>query len=102
MAKFAELNMQAWQEWVEGRPPQVKAMCEKWPPDRLYRMESTKQVVTIASYAESGTVRVNVLPEYNFCLFPLEVFGVDPNDLHECDIPAETFPTLVEPATPDS
>lgn len=100
MAKVAELNQQAWREWVASRPEAVRVTCEKWPPDRLYRMSPTGQRVTILSYGEDGTVRVFVSGAYNFCLMPREVFGVDPTDLEECDLPGPDellgSPVLVE------
>jgi hypothetical protein len=91
MAKIAELNHEGWQEWLEGRPAAVRAVAERYPPDRLYKMNDTGQFVTIVSYGEDGTVRVNVEPYRITDFIPLEVFGVDPNGLEECDVPAERF-----------
>ena len=41
MAKIAEIDQDAWNEWVAGRPPVVQEMCAKLPPDRLYLLTPT-------------------------------------------------------------
>ena len=86
MAKIAELN-DSWYEWVKSRPPIIQALCEKLPPDRLYLMKSTDHRVTMYSYSENGTVTVCVLADYNLIMFERKVFGIDPDDLVECDLP---------------
>ena len=98
MAKIAKLNQEAWQEWVATRPPVVQAICLRLPPDTLYRMKSTGQRVTIYSYSENGTVTVHVTGDFNFVTFERGVFGVDPNDLEECELPApdELLGALIE------
>lgn len=86
MAKINELNQQEWDAFVAGLPPVVKALCEKLPPDRLYRLNTTGQRGMIHSYSEDGTVTMNFPAEFNPCsIFPLQVFGLDPNDIEECD-----------------
>lgn len=89
MAIVNELDQIAWNEWVESRPPEVQALCRKLPPDRLYKMTSSGHKVTIYSYAENGTVTVNVTGEYNHVVFDRHVFGIDPGDLEECDLPSK-------------
>jgi hypothetical protein len=88
MAKIFDLDMAAWQEWVDSRPPVVKALCERLPPDRLYRLKGGNRV-TLLSYAEDGTLRVLVSGQYSFVTFEREVFGIKPEDLTECDLPTE-------------
>lgn len=91
MAKIAELtDPEAWEEWVSTRPPVVQGLCRKYPPDRLYFLKPPGQRVTIVSYNENGTVTVNVSAQWNCLVFEREVFGIDPNDLEECDLPRET------------
>lgn len=91
MAKIAELTNQAsWDEWVSTRPPVVLDLCKRYPPDRLYLMKSTGHRVTILAYNENGTVRVDISGQWNCLIFEREVFGIDPNDLEECEIPNET------------
>ena len=87
MAKIAELNNKAWCDWVATRPEGIQKLCRQLPPDRLYRMKTIGQRVTIYSYSEDGTVTVDVSGEYNFALFERRVFGVNPDDLEECDVP---------------
>ena len=83
MAKIAELIDQAgWEEWVSTRPPIVQELCRKYPPDRLYLLNPSGQRVTIVSYSEDGSVTVNV----SGLFLDREVFGIDPNDLEECDL----------------
>jgi hypothetical protein len=88
--KVREMDEQAWREWVDTRPPVVKAICERLPPDRLYELSPTGQRVTLEAYAEDGTLRVYVDPDYNeFWRFTgHQVFGINPDDLKECDVPS--------------
>lgn len=87
MAKIREMDQGAWLEWVASRPPVVRELCERYPPDRLYLMKHTGQRVVLYSYNEDGTVTVQVLGKFNFVTFERQVFGVDPTNLVECDLP---------------
>lgn len=89
MAKIRELDDEAWQEWVSGRPESVQRVCAKLPPDRLYMLKTNGHRVTIESYSEDGTMTVNVTGEYNRVIFDRSVFGIKPEDLEECDLPGE-------------
>ena len=90
MAKIAELtDPDAWEEWVSTRPPVVQDLCRRYPPDRLYLLKPTGHRVTILAYNENGTVRIYVSAQWNLLVFEREVFGIDPSDLEECDIPNE-------------
>lgn len=88
MAKFAEMDMARFDAWFAERPDCIKALVEKLPPDRLYRMKSTGHRVTIYSYSEDGTVTVEVTGQYNFLAFERRVFGIAAADLMECDLPS--------------
>lgn len=91
MAKIAELiDPAGWERWVSTRPPVVQDLCRRYPPDRLYLLKPPGQRVTLVSYNENGTVTVNVSAQWNCVVFEREVFGIDPNDLEECDLPNET------------
>jgi hypothetical protein len=93
VAKICEGFKQAeFDAWAETRPPVVREMCKRLPPDRLYRMKSTGQRVTMYSYSENGTVTVNVTGQYNQITFDRRVFGVDPDNLEECDFPPSDEP----------
>jgi hypothetical protein len=89
MAIVKEMDMKAWEEWVKTRPPAVKELCRKLPPDRLYRLKNRDVLVTIVSYSEDNTVTVSITGEYNVLAFDREVFGVNPKHLKECNLPKE-------------
>jgi hypothetical protein len=90
--KFAEISDEGL-AWIASRPPEIQAMIRKHPPNLLYRMKSSGHRVTIYSYAEDGTVTVDVTGQYNVVTFSRRVFGVKPDDLTECDGPALGEPT---------
>jgi len=82
-------QLAAWKAWLAERPENVRCIGERLDPWTLYRMKSTNQRVTIAAIAENATVRVNVTGEFNLIGFERSVFGVDPDDLVECDLPGD-------------
>ena len=88
MAILFDLNERdpMWSEWVAERPPRIRKLIEQYPPNRLYRMGDGHRV-TIESYREDGTVSVAVTGEFNLVTFERHVFGVDPANLVECDLP---------------
>jgi hypothetical protein len=80
-------------KWTATLPDFVRVVAEKLPPWKLYRMTDTGHRVYILSYDE-GTdgkayLRVNVSGRYNSLDIEREVFGVDPESLEECELPAE-------------
>jgi hypothetical protein len=90
MATFFELNdreQEIWAKWLEERPPQIRAMAKKYPPNVLFRMKSSGHRVYMVSYEEDGTVTVAVTGKFNFVVQERNVFGIDPDDLEECDLP---------------
>jgi hypothetical protein len=89
VAKFTEFKQPEFNEWVKTRPDYIQELIEKYPPDALYRINKTGQIVTIYLYSEDGTVTVDVSGEFNLQMIDLRVFGVDPLDLTECDLPEE-------------
>lgn len=96
MADLVEVTPEmeaAYAKWVEERPPVVKEIAARTRPWKLYRMKSTGQRVTIAAISEDGTVRVDVTGDYNLVLMARSVFGINPDDLEECDIPDLGEPT---------
>lgn len=86
-----EENVKAYREWVAERPPQVKAIAERFDPWTLYWLKSPGQRVTVLGFDEMNDgrvcVRVNVSGRFNALAFERQVFGVDPDDLEECDLP---------------
>lgn len=76
-----------WARWVRSRPPVIQDLATRYGPTTLYRLKSSGHRCTIYSYAEDGTMTVKVTGEYNRVLFGRNVFGVEPDDLEECDPP---------------
>lgn len=91
MAKLFDLDAEAL-AWIDERPEVIKAMAKKTPPNLLYLLRTTGQRVIIWSYAELGTVSVVVSGRFNLIDFERKVFGINPNDLEECDLPAPGEP----------
>jgi hypothetical protein len=101
MARFTEPTAEqeaGWKEWVASRPEPVRKVAERFEPWSLYRMKSTGQRVTLYSFGEANdgsavTLTVNVTGQFNAVAFDRQVFGIDPDDLEPCDLPAPTEPT---------
>ena len=90
MAKLMEPSAEQlaeWDAWVAERPPSVRAVAERFNPWTVYRFKDTGQRCTILAFGEDGTVRVAVTSVLNFVTFEREVFGVDPDNLEESDLP---------------
>jgi|SRR5581483_4614995 len=85
-------QQRVWDEWVASRPPGVRTLCEKFPPNKLYRLKSSGHRVTVYSYAEDGTLTVEITGQYNLIAFDRQVFGIKPEGLEECDLPAPDEP----------
>lgn len=88
MAKIKEINETEWKEWIESRPLIIQEMAKKVKPSHLYKLKSTGQRVTPYSYSEKGTVNVFVSGKYNMVTFERLVYGINPDDLEECEIPS--------------
>lgn len=96
MARFTEPTAEQremWNVWVSQRPEILRRVIEehKIDPWTLYRMKSTQHRVAVVAFdvGKDGrvTVRVNVEGQWNFVAMERTVFGVDPADLEECDLP---------------
>lgn len=108
MAAFIEPTPEieaAWKEWLAERPEKIRAVAERFNPWSLYRLKDTGQRVTILSFGEDedGKVkmRVNVSAQFNFLLFERQVFGIDPDDLTPCELPAPDKPVGAALTTPE-
>lgn len=91
MAKTHELTPEqeaGWREWVEALPPVPREVARRFRPNVLYRLSSSGHRCTIASFGDNGTITVNITGEYNRITFGRQVFGIKPEDLTECDLPA--------------
>lgn len=94
-------QLDIWTEWKQGRPDCIQALAKNFTPWILYRYKPTNQRVTIASYHEDDTLTVNVLGEFNLVTTERRVFGIKPDDLEECDLPAKDEPLGVMVAPGD-
>lgn len=98
-------------KWVATRPPEIKALADKFLPWKLYRLHDDDgkptQRVTVVGFSEKGahhrcehgdgeghcidqtapTVRVAVLGKFNIVGFERQVMGIPPERLVECDLP---------------
>lgn len=81
-------EIRSWTRWVKSRPVAVREVAERFPPWELFRLKPTGQRVIVASFFENGTVSVDILGAFNHMDFERCVFGIDPNDLEPCELPA--------------
>jgi hypothetical protein len=84
-----EEHLAAWKTWLAERPEVIQQLGNRFEPWTLFRLKSTGQRVTVCGFNESGTVTVNVSGEFNLVSHERSVFGIDPNDLMECDLPSD-------------
>ena len=86
--KLSGKEEKVWNDWVATRPKSIQEMCVKYPPNLLYRLKSNGNKVVLFSYEENETVTVIISDKYNNNLaFERKVFGINPKDLVECDLP---------------
>lgn len=78
-----------YERWIQSDDfsEAAAANARRFPPWKLFRMQDTGQRVTTLAFADDGTIRVLVSGEYNFLVFERQVYGIDPNNLEECDLP---------------
>ncbi len=93
MARFYEPTPEQeseWKQWVSERPDDIREVAERFDPWSLYRLKSSGHRVTLYSISEGSpvTVTVNVLKEFNEIMFERQVFGINPDDLEPCELPA--------------
>lgn len=85
-----------YREWLAERPAHVRAVAERFDPWSLYRLKSSGHRVTVYSFGEEAggkvTLTVNVTGEFNVVSFARRVFGIDPDDLEPCELPAPDEP----------
>jgi hypothetical protein len=101
MAIIGDVNPEmeeGWRGWVRTRPDHVRTLIEKrdFTPWKLYRMKSTGHRVILRAFDEELdgriTLKVTISSRFNLVAFERTVFGVDPDDLEECDLPAKSEP----------
>jgi len=87
-----------WVEWIAELPENVRTVVEKhgFVPWKLYRLKTSGHRVTLGSFDEGEndevTLKVDVLGKFNLISFERSVFGVKPEDLEECELPADDEP----------
>lgn len=90
MADWYEMDSEqqaSWREWVASRPPVVREMAERFLPNKLYRLTTSNHRVTVCGFGEDGTMTVAVTGQFNRVMFERRVFGIQPEDLEECELP---------------
>lgn len=103
-------DVEGYQQWLAERPPEVRAVAERFNPWTLYCYKLTGQRVFFLGCDEvrrvgggpiEVTVRIGVTGQFNLVAFDRNVFGVKPDDLEECDLPSPDEPVgafLTDPA----
>lgn len=89
MAKWIEgFDHEGYNDWLATLPEDAQVIGRRLKPDVLYRLKNSGHRVTLFSLADDGTVTVDVTGQFNRVLFGRRVFGINPDDLEECDLPA--------------
>lgn len=97
MALFVQPTLeqrQLWAAWIAELPDCLQTVARHFNPWTLYRLITTEQRVTVAAFHEPKypggkvSLTVNVTGEFNLLTHDRAVFGIDPNHLVECDLPA--------------
>lgn len=85
-----------WESWVQSCPESVRSVANKLLPWKLYQIRQSGHRVTIHSFGEQSdgkvTCTVVVSGKFNLVAFERMVFGIDPDDLEECDLPSPDGP----------
>ena len=94
MAKYTEptsKEFEAWSQWVSDRPDNVRKVAERFNPWTLYKLGPDGHRVYVLGFDEQkdGTVTltVGISGQFNLVSFERNVFGINPDDLTECDLP---------------
>ena len=86
--EFSEEQQQLWDTWVAERPEMIQQLCERFQPNRLYLHTVTGQKVIPEAFDEDGTMRILIPRRLNIPFLPTKsVFGVDPLNIVESDLP---------------
>lgn len=79
--------------WVRELPKKARAVAQRFDLWTLYKLKETGDRVILRAFADDGTLTVIVSGRFNLVMFEREVFGIRPDDLEECDLPAADEPT---------
>lgn len=94
-------NEASYEAWVSKLPEVVQSVARRFRPWKLYRLKTTGQRVTVYAFGEpseagkSVSLTVIVSARYNLLTFERQVFGIDPDDLEECELPGPDEPVGV-------
>jgi hypothetical protein len=88
MYEMTEQQRSDWDNWISSRPKAVQDLARRFPPNKLFRLKSSGHRVYLYSYFEDGTLTVVVDGKYNMVAFERKVFGIKPEALEECELPA--------------
>lgn len=93
MAKVVTLSPEdqaKYDAWFAEQPPAMQDLLCRLDPTRLYRMKSSGHRRFIFSmYETPDGIRLTVVVsgQFNRVTFDRRVFGIEPDDLVECDLP---------------
>jgi hypothetical protein len=82
-----EAALKEFHAWVATKPKVIQDMAAKLDPWTLYRLKDTGHRCQLYAFSEDGTVQVSITGEYNLIEFGRRVFGIDPAELTECELP---------------
>lgn len=86
--EMSEEQKKIWTDWITERPQIIQDLAKRFEPNRLYRHKKTNRFVILSSFNEDGTLIVKVLRAFNNTIFfPRSVFGINPDDLEETELP---------------
>lgn len=75
--------------WVESLPVEAaKEAARKILPWKLYRIKGEGPRMALIGVWNDGTCQMAIRGEWNLVAFERNVFGVNPDDLVECELPA--------------
>lgn len=90
--KPTKKQQEGYRQWVSKLPKNVRAIAERFDIWTLYRLKSSGDRVTLHSFDGDGTLTVIVSGKFNLVMFERQVFGIAPDNLEECDLPAADEP----------
>ena len=99
---FHPTQTAGWAAWVASRPKVIRDMIDKFNlhPTKVYLLKTSGLCVLVHSLQENGTISVNIVKEMNpqkVFMTERSVFGINPADLEECDLPESCMVTEGEP-----
>ncbi len=99
----SEDRLERWEAWLAGRAPQLREVLARFPPWELFRLtredgKEGNRVFVVGAHAHAPgcgcqdgaplTLTVRVDYRFNELLFERDVFGIDPDCLVPCEVPA--------------